>query len=185
MPKELLNEREFELVNIVGAQLGVNQRNISRQLRVSLGMTNMLLHRLIAKGYIRIHQLNKRKIQYLLTPKGFYEKLRKSIRYTIKTLNSIETIKDHLKTIFKELYQEGERNFNILGHSDLALLAEMAIKEVSKGDHTIVFIQTLQEANQDALACICKEGYEDLPLQGQKMMNLITDLAQRETSFIN
>ena len=185
MPKELLNEREFELVNIVGAQLGVNQRNISRQLRVSLGMTNMLLHRLIAKGYIRIHQLNKRKIQYLLTPKGFSEKLRKSIKYTVKTLNSIGVIKNHLKGIFQKLYQEGERNFYIFGTSDLGLLAEMAIKEVSTGDHAIVFIQTLQEANKDALVCICKEGYEDCSVQGQKMMNLITELAQRETRFTN
>jgi hypothetical protein len=145
----------------------------------------MVLRRLIAKGYIRINQLNKRKMKYLLTSKGFSEKMRKSIKYTIKTLNSIEIIKNHLKTIFKELYQKGERNFSIFGNSDLALLAEMSIREVSNGDHTIVFIQTIEEGNKETLVCICKEGYEDLPVQGQNMINLITELAQRETSFIN
>ncbi len=185
VPEDSLNEREFELINIIGAELSANQRDLSKQLDISLGMTNLLVRRLAVKGYIRIRQLNKRKMEYILTSKGFSEKLRKSIRYTIKTLNSIEIIKNHLKTIFKELYQEGERNFNILGNSDLALLAQAAIQEVSKGDHTVVFIPTLQEAHKDALVCICKEGYEGLPFQGQKTVNLITELAQRETRFSN
>ena len=30
MPNKLLDEREFELVNIVGAKLGANQRDLSR-----------------------------------------------------------------------------------------------------------------------------------------------------------
>ena len=79
MKKEVLEEREFELVNIIGADLGSNQRDLSRQLDLSLGMTNMLIRRLIAKGFIRIEQLNKRKMRYILTPQGFSEKMRKSI----------------------------------------------------------------------------------------------------------
>ena len=61
--KDSLNEREFELINIIGAQLGANQRDLSKQLAISLGMTNLLVRRLIAKGYIRIRQLNQKKTQ--------------------------------------------------------------------------------------------------------------------------
>ena len=63
MPKDTLNEREFELINIIGSNLGSNQRDLSRQLDLSLGLTNMLIRRLVAKGFIRISQLNKRKVQ--------------------------------------------------------------------------------------------------------------------------
>lgn len=77
MPQETLNEREFELVNIIGAKLGSNQRDLSRIMDLSLGMINMLVRRMIAKGYIRINQLSKRKVEYLLTTKGFSEKTRK------------------------------------------------------------------------------------------------------------
>ena len=58
MPQDTLNEREFELINIVGANLAANQRDLSRYMDLSLGMTNMIIRRLIAKGYIRIRQLN-------------------------------------------------------------------------------------------------------------------------------
>ncbi len=111
MSKELLNEREFELVNIVGAQLAQNQRDLSKQMNMSLGMTNMLLRRLISKGYIRIQQLNSRKVQYLLTPKGFTEKMRKSVKYTLKTINSISLIKIRLRDIISNLYAQGQREF--------------------------------------------------------------------------
>ena len=98
MPTETLDEREFELINIIGAQIATNQRDLSHHMDLSLGMINMLIRRLITKGYIRTKQLNQKKVEYLLTPKGFSEKTRKSIKYTIKTLNSITAIKDSMRT---------------------------------------------------------------------------------------
>src|SRR6185503_12552682 len=104
MTPEFVDEREFELINIIGQKLGSNQRDLSRQLSLSLGQTNMLVRRLVAKGFIRISQLNKKKVQYLLTPKGIAEKLRKSIKYTRHTLNAIGLIKDHVRDILKDVY---------------------------------------------------------------------------------
>ena len=42
MSPEPLNEREFELINIIGRRLGSNQRDLSSHLNLSLGQTNML-----------------------------------------------------------------------------------------------------------------------------------------------
>ena len=60
MNQDTLNEREFELINIVGAQIANNQRDLSRHMDRSLGTINMLLRRLITKGYIRTRQLNQK-----------------------------------------------------------------------------------------------------------------------------
>jgi len=54
--EKVLDEREFELVNILGADLGSNQRAISRRMNLSLGMINMLIRRLISKGYVRMSE---------------------------------------------------------------------------------------------------------------------------------
>ncbi len=40
----------------------------------------------IKKGYVKALQLNRRKIQYMLTPKGFSEKAKKSYSYTVRTI---------------------------------------------------------------------------------------------------
>src|SRR3989338_6062612 len=143
MGKEVLNEREFELVNIIGAKLGENQRDLSQRLELSLGMTNMLIRRLISKGYIRIRQLNPRKVEYILTPKGFGEKLRKSVKYTLKTVHSMGLIRDRVKGIMKGLYEQGEREFIILGKSDFALLIELALRELNYHDHKVIYVDQM------------------------------------------
>ncbi len=175
-----LNEREFELVNIIGAKLPANQRDLSKQLDASLGMTNLLIRRLISKGYIRIRQLNKKKVQYILTPKGFAEKYRKSIKYTLKTIRSIGFIRRQLDTVIHALYDKGERGFFILGNSDLVELVEMTLRQpqwtgikFSRGDQL--------PANFEGVVLICRE-LSDVPrsLNG-KCVDLVEELAkQRE-----
>ncbi|MDE2223124.1 MAG: winged helix-turn-helix transcriptional regulator [Candidatus Omnitrophica bacterium] len=174
-----LDEREFELVNIVGAQLAANQREISRQMNLSLGMTNMLLRRLISKGYIRIKQLNKKKTEYLLTPKGFSEKLRKSVKYTLKTINSIGLIKKHFMKTLAEVYTQGHRVFYVLGESDFAFLIEVALKELQLKEYILIYIKDMKDSKPDGVLCICREDVGGVP-KGCRYINFINGLAQDE-----
>ncbi len=178
MSKEFLTEREFELVNIIGAQITANQRDLSRHMDLSLGSINMLLRRLIAKGYIRIEQLNQRKVKYILTPKGFSEKMQKSIKYTLKTLNSISLIKERLKKIVSELYDRGERNFFILGESDLAVLVETAFQEMSFNGFTISRIKEIPQAKIEGVLLICKEDVDSSAHNADNSVDLIKELAK-------
>ncbi len=176
--KEVLTEREFELVNIVGAELAANQRDLSRHMDLSLGALNMLLRRLVSKGYIRIEQLNKRKVRYILTPKGFSEKMRKSVKYTLKTLHSISLIKQRLRNIVQKLHAQGARNFLILGSSDLALLVEGAVKQLSDKDCAAVLIQEIPKEKVTGIILICKEDVPQSLLNGHRAVDVISELAQ-------
>ena len=64
MSKDVLDEREFELINIIGQKLGSNQRDLSHRMDLSLGQTNMLIHRLVKKGCIRITHRELRPSQH-------------------------------------------------------------------------------------------------------------------------
>ena len=180
-----LNEREFELVNIIGAELGANQRHLSHLMNLSLGMTNMLIRRLIAKGYIRIKQLNKRKAEYLLTPKGFSEKVRKSVKYTLKTVNSIGLIRNRAKELFLELYSQGERNFYVLGGSDFVILVEMVLKEDCFKDCKIIHIQEIPDEKVDGIILICQENASVSEDNINKQINLLHELEKRTPVMYN
>lgn len=180
MPPDTLNEREFELVNIIGAKLGSNQRDLSRHMELSLGMVNMLIRRLISKGYIRINQLNKKKVEYLLTPKGFTEKMRKSVKYTLKTISSIGLIRDQLKKTLADLVQKGNRHFVLLGESDFALLVEIVLKDLCKDNYTIEHIQEPPLGELKGTLLICKEFNKESPLVNipqDRCVNLVEELA--------
>lgn len=185
MPKEVLDEREFELINIIGADLGSNQRDLSRQMDLSLGMTNMLIRRLVNKGFIRISQLNKRKVKYLLTPTGFTEKMRKSMKYTLKTISSIGLIKNRVKNLVTDLYhKEQRRNFFVLGKSDFALLIEIVFKELDLSDCQITYVDEFPSGSIEGVVMICKEGININNQQGIRAVDLIHELA-KDNSFIN
>jgi DNA-binding MarR family transcriptional regulator len=178
MIQDTLNEREFELINIVGAQIANNQRDLSRHMDRSLGTINILLRRLITKGYIRTRQLNQKKVEYILTSKGFSEKTRKSIKYTLKTISSIGLIKARVKGILLNLYEEGARSFFIVGKSDLSILIEMAAKEIPLKDCSFCILQEIPLTKIEGTLLICKEnvGEDDLALNNN--VDLIKELAK-------
>lgn len=180
-----MDEREFELINIIGADLGSNQRELSRHMNLSLGMVNMLIRRLISKGYIRIEQLNQRKVKYILTPEGFTEKMHKSVKYTFKTIVSIGLIKERIHRIVDQLYhEEGFRHFTVLGKSDFALLIKMVINEMGLKDHSIDYIDQVPTEGNGGVLIICKENAEIGKHQFKKTVDLVHELA-KDDSFIN
>ena len=184
MSHDFLDEREFELVNIIGAQLGSNQRDLSRLLDLSLGQTNMLVRRLVAKGFIRISQLNQKKVSYLLTPKGLAEKMKKSVNYTLKTIHSISAIKEQIKHEVIKLYNEGERNFVIVGKSDFALLIEMVFRKKGLHDYHISYMSEMPHDEVKGTILLCREGLVD-GSPSRKVVNLIEELAKNHEIVTN
>ncbi len=177
MDHEHIDEREFELINIVGAKLGSNQRDLSRHMDLSLGSINMLLRRLVAKGFIRINQLDKRKVEYILTPQGFTEKMRKSMKYTLKTISSIALIKDRLKEVLSHLYKEGERNFIVYGKSDLALLVAPVFNDISSDDIKLTYIDQLSIEQLQGTLLVCRENFDASAVDGRKYVHLLEEIA--------
>jgi DNA-binding MarR family transcriptional regulator len=178
-----MDEREFELVNIIGAKLGSNQRDISRHMDLSLGMVNMLLRRLVSKGYIRINQLNQKKVEYILTSKGFSEKMRKSVKYTMKTISSIGLIKERLKEVLSPVVQDGHREFVILGESDFAMIVDFVLRDLCKDHYKIVHVNELTATHAQGFVLICREEF-NRQVKLSNMINLVEELA-RDYAFAN
>jgi len=181
-PEDSLNEREFELINIIGAELGANQRDLSKQLDISLGMTNLLVRRLAAKGYIRIRQLNKKKTEYILTPKGFTEKYQKSVHYTLKTIRSIGLIRNQLNIIIQRLYAQGHRNFFILGGSDLVELVEMSLRESKWAGVQFSRVDQIPDS-PEGIVFICREEMEIPESVKIQCVDLIKELASQKNGI--
>jgi len=178
MSPHSLDEREFELINIIGAKISSNQRDLSHSMDLSLGSINMLIRRVIAKGYIRMKQLNKRKVEYILTPKGFAEKTRKSINYTLKTIRSIGTIKRRLSEIVSALYANGERSFVIIGNSDLTHLLEISLKQTCPDGYRVSQYEDIPKERVEGTFLICTERVQKEAQNSTACINLIEELAR-------
>ena len=110
------------LFNTVESSPGINQRQLARELDVSLGLTNTYFKRVLKKGWVRAQQVKPRRWLYFLTPQGALEKSRLSLSYMHRTLNS-----------FRELKRKGDEHLRILsnkGVSGIHLCGENDLTEV-------------------------------------------------------
>ncbi|MBI2901300.1 MAG: winged helix-turn-helix transcriptional regulator [Planctomycetes bacterium] len=73
---------------------GISQREISRRLDISLGMTNLLIRRLARKAWIKVRSIPGRRLLYALTPRGLAEKVRKTrdfVRLSLRYYGDLRT----------------------------------------------------------------------------------------------
>jgi len=144
---EKIEDYEFKIIDEIGKDLNTTQRKISRQIGLSLGMTNLIMKRLIAKGYVKVKGLDRRNVQYILTLRGFAEKVRKTHRYLLRTIDTLKTVKEKIQDTVLEYYQKGERNFIILGKGELADIVEISLRDMGKKDLRYSRVRTPEEIN--------------------------------------
>jgi len=123
-----LTEKEFEIVNVIADGFRHGQRGLSFHVGLSLGMTNLLLRRLVTKGFLRAKQLDRKKVEYLITPRGIVEKTKKSYLYTLKTLQSFGLIRKNLIEGLQSRIGPEIDEIVLLGQGDLADFSEMVLR---------------------------------------------------------
>ena len=111
--------RTLTLFNTVENSPEINQRQLARELDVSLGLTNTYFQRVLKKGWVRAKQVKPRRWLYFLTPQGALEKSRLSLSYLHRTLNSFRELKSKGDEHLRILSKKGVRGIHLCGEEDL------------------------------------------------------------------
>ena len=99
----LQEDTYFRMLKILSDNPHINQRELSKQLGLSLGGINYCLRALIEKGYIKVQNFNasKRKLgyAYLLTPKGVREKATLTYRFLQRKICEYEDLRTEIEAL--------------------------------------------------------------------------------------
>ena len=110
----LTDEYRYRILKLLENNPSASQRDIARELGVSLGRVNYCLQALVEKGLIKVNNFrkneSKRAYLYFLTPKGMQEKGRVTVRFLKVKLDEYENLKLEVAQL--------QREANRLGHSD-------------------------------------------------------------------
>jgi len=79
MDKEVY--RTWRLLAEIENDAGVTQRSLSTKLGIALGLTNACLKKMVKKGYVKVANMDRNRIHYLLTPRGVAEKASLTYEY--------------------------------------------------------------------------------------------------------
>ena len=115
-PEEL---RTLTLFNTVDSSPDINQRQLARELGISLGLANTYIQRVLKKGWIRAQQVKPRRWLYFLTPQGVLEKSQLSLSYLNRTLDSFRELKRKSDEHLRILSEKGVRGIHLCGEDDL------------------------------------------------------------------
>jgi EPS-associated MarR family transcriptional regulator len=89
----------------------ITQRQLAKQLDVSLGKANYCLSALIEKGLVKAKNFknneNKRAYLYVLTPKGIDEKSRITVKFLKRKLSEYELLKREIEQLKSEVNRQG------------------------------------------------------------------------------
>ena len=154
----MVNEKELKIIEEISKESNLTQRDISKRTALSLGAVNIIIKRLISRGMVKTKNLNPKKVEYMITPKGFSEKSRKTYDYVLKTINLVSLVKNEIAKIVLDEYNRGRKKFVILGGSSLADIIELALKgfehkrvhdvsEIKDGDALVLIAEKRRSAN--------------------------------------
>ena len=112
-----MEELHYKLLKILQANPDLSQRDLAKEIGISLGKTNYCLRALIEKGWIKAASFrrskNKVAYAYLLTPHGIEEKIRATAYFLKRKVTEYETLEKEIELLRSEV-KKGQTQTNVL-----------------------------------------------------------------------
>jgi EPS-associated MarR family transcriptional regulator len=106
-------EIHYHLLNLMAANPRLRQRDMARDMGISVGKVNYCIAELTKKGLVKIKRFQeakaKRSYAYILTPKGMEEKGRITIQFLKRKLHEYEQIKQQIEALTEDVHKNGLR----------------------------------------------------------------------------
>ncbi len=125
-----LDIRELEILERLENNGHLTQRDLSKEVGIALGLVNHLLKKMVNKGWIKIKNIDAKKIRYLITPEGaseksslLYERVESTIHFYLEAKRVIKDKIIHLKN-------EGIGNVSIYGINHISEVLYIVLKEL-------------------------------------------------------
>jgi DNA-binding MarR family transcriptional regulator len=129
------DEYDRQILQAIGSGRPVTQRSLSADLGVALGLTNLLVRRLVAKGYVRVSRMGPRHVKYLMTVRG-WEALATATRLSMQNTVSLytetrEVIRSGLALVSSQCEPDaqGRKRVVFYGAGDVAEIAFVSLQK--------------------------------------------------------
>jgi EPS-associated MarR family transcriptional regulator len=102
----LTDEMRYKLMRLLEVNPTMSQRDVARELGVSLGKVNYCLQALIRKGLIKVtnfkNSQNKAAYMYLLTPQGLEQKANFTVEFLRVKMQEYERLRAEIRQMRRE-----------------------------------------------------------------------------------
>ncbi len=122
--------RELEILEKIENDGHLTQRDLSREVGIALGLVNHLLKKMVKKGWVKIKNVDARRIRYLITPEGAKEKSSLLYKRVETTIHFYLEAKKVIKEKVDQLKNDGVKSVSIYGINHIAEVLFIVLKEL-------------------------------------------------------
>ncbi len=121
--------RTLKLFEEIESDRAPSQRDLAANMNISLGLVNSFIKRLAQKGYFKVTNIPKKRVQYILTPKGAAEKTRLTYEYIQYSFKFYKDARRKLRSLFQQFEKQKIKRVVFLGTGELAEIAYLSLRE--------------------------------------------------------
>ena len=154
------SDYDRKVLQAIASGRRITQRSLSSDLGVALGLTNLLIRRLVGKGHVKVAGLGTRHVRYLMTAAGWEalaQATRQSLENTVHLYTETrEQIRGSLAAISERcgLDAAGQRRIVFYGAGDVAEIAYVSLQST---DLTLVGVVDDRRTGRFFDVTICPE----------------------------
>lgn len=123
------DQYDLQILSHIQENPDTTQADIATKLDVAVGSVNWYIKRLVNKGYIKVTQMHRRRLRYLLTPQGIAEKTRLTGKFMKASLKWYRVTREDSKRYLEQVKEAGYDTVSIEGDGDLAEIVYLSCLE--------------------------------------------------------
>jgi DNA-binding MarR family transcriptional regulator len=113
-------EHELRLLEEIARKPDTTQADLAARLGIAVGSVNWYLKRLVKKGYVTVTQLQRRRLRYLITPRGMAERAQLTYQYMQASLHVYRQVRQEAQRLLEAAQEAGYEAIRIQGDNDTA-----------------------------------------------------------------
>lgn len=121
-------EYEHQILTALESDRPHSQRSLASSLGIALGLTNLLIQRLVSKGWVRVVQIKPNRFRYFLTPTGMAEKARMSRLHLQASVKFYISARDRIRESLSAVGAPATR-IVFFGTGEVAEIAYVCLQE--------------------------------------------------------
>lgn len=112
------NARELVLLEQIEHDPDVTQASLADHLGVAVGTVNWHIKRLVSKGYVKVKRAQRKKLRYIITPKGVTLRARLTVEYIERSMSLYRNTRKRVGRLLDDLRASGYEEVRLSGKLD-------------------------------------------------------------------
>ena len=122
--------KEMMVLKAVEEDPSISQHKIGKRLNVTGAAINLIMKKLVRRGYVELRGANLRRISYLLTPAGMKRLEELSWNFIRNSANLLTQAKQEVSKALSELIEDGAFRLVLYGAGDIMELVWLAVTDL-------------------------------------------------------